>query len=50
MAGATRNRATAVLATIGPSDTRQIGVDNTVIASMRCAVGYQRNKGAAIIV
>lgn len=45
--GANTNRATAVLATVGPLDTRQIGVDNSLIPSMWCAVGANLNQGGA---
>jgi hypothetical protein len=45
--GANRCKATAVLATQGPLDTRQIGVDNSVIPDMWCVVGANKNGGQA---
>lgn len=46
--GRMRCKATAVAATQQPFTTQQIGVDNSLIATMRAVTGSNKNKGSAM--
>lgn len=48
--GVSTSRATAALATVVPYDTQQIGVDNSLVGNMRCAVGRSTSSATAQLV